>query len=362
MKTRAVRSIRESDNICDLGREELLARVSSLGYERFRALQILDWLYRSGASSFEAMRNLPAALRRHLAATFRLDWPRVKQDVHSRDGCRKLLFELSDGKQVEAVIIPEARRLTLCVSTQVGCAMGCEFCATARLGLKRNLRPAEIVGQLRAASALLDRAFTNIVFMGMGEPLHNFEAVSKAIEIMSAPWGLGYSQRRITVSTVGLIAQMRRLLETTRVNLAVSLNAPDDRLRRRLMPVARRVALSDLMAACRALPLPRRKRVTFEYVLLGGVNDSLAHARALASLVSGIKCKINLIPFNPFPGAPFEPSAEAAVSAFQELLISRGLQCNVRQSRGRDIAAACGQLAGGVLGNPVPSLGGALGS
>jgi 23S rRNA (adenine2503-C2)-methyltransferase len=236
--------------------------------------------------------------------------------------------------------------------------MGCAFCATATLGLKRNLRPFEIVDQVlearrslgsEAAGEPRHSTVTNIVFMGMGEPLHNYDAVVQAIRVLTAEWGVGLSPRRITVSTVGLVPQMKRLLEDTRVNLAVSLSATTDEVRGRLMPVNRKYPLAALTDACRALPLPRRKRITFEYVMLSGRNDSLEDARRLARLLHGIPSKVNLIPFNPFPESDFAPTARPAIEAFREVLLQRGVHATVRESRGRDIQAACGQLAAAEL-------------
>ncbi len=322
-----------------------------LGAPPWRAAQVLDWVYRRETADPGSMATLPAALRQSLADE--LAGPAVEVAVRSvsGDGTRKLAVRLADGELVESVLIPDRHRLTLCISSQVGCAMGCRFCATARLGLRRHLRVEEIVGQVQLARAEVGRepfsapGLTNLVFMGMGEPLHNLDALVPALEILSAPWGLGISPRRITVSTVGLVPQMHELLDRTGVNLAVSLTATTDEVRRDLMPIDRRWDLSDLLGACRALPLPRRRRITFEYVMLSGVNDSDEDARRLVSLLHGIRSKVNLIFFNPFPGAPFAPSPRARVESFQRLLLDRGVNATVRESRGSDVAAACGQLA-----------------
>jgi 23S rRNA (adenine2503-C2)-methyltransferase len=280
--------------------------------------------------------------------------------AQAADGTRKLLFHLSAAVErgespaaIESVLIPQTGRpdgardrLTLCISSQAGCAMGCGFCATALLRPVRNLRPAEIVGQVRAGRALAaPEPLTNIVFMGMGEPLANYEAVRCALEILTAEWGYAISPRRITVSTVGLVPMIPRLLADTGVNLAVSLTATTDAVRSRLMPVNRRYPLATLLETCRELPLPRRKRITFEYVLLDGENDSDADAERLVRLLHGLRAKINLIPFNPFPGAGFAPSPRARILRFQALLRDRGLGTTIRESRGQDIQAACGQLA-----------------
>jgi len=325
--------------------------LAELGVPAYRSRQVLAWVYGRGAADPGAMSDLPRALREQLAE--RLSGPALETSriSRSRDGTVKLLLALGDGEVIESVLIPDDDRLTLCVSSQVGCGMGCGFCATARLGLRRNLRVEEIVGQIVRAREVLEREpigpghLTNLVFMGMGEPLHNLDRLLGAVEILTAPWGLGISPRRITVSTVGLVPQMRRLLDATKVHLAVSLSATTEEKRRQLMPVTRRYSLADLMETCRTLPLPRRKRITFEYVMLAGENDSDADARRLVRLLHGIRAKVNLILFNPFPGAGFAPSPREQVERFQEALLEHGVHATIRESRGPDIAAACGQLA-----------------
>jgi 23S rRNA (adenine2503-C2)-methyltransferase len=339
-------------DILDLDLEALEVWCERHGHPRFRAAQIATWLYRHGVDDFAAMRNLPAAVQAELASEFRVGAVEVVRVERSDDGTRKLLFRLGDAATVESVLIPDGERLTLCVSTQVGCGMGCTFCATATLGYRRHLTRGEIVAQLLRARATLAEddgpaghpRITNMVFMGMGEPLHNYAGTVGAIDTLTASWGVDFSHRRITVSTVGLVPEMQRLLADTRVNLAVSLTAADQALRRTLMPVSKRYPVTELLAACRALPLPRRKRITFEYVMLAGVNDAVEHARALARALAGIRCKVNLIPFNPFPGSPYDRSDDAAVVRFQDVLRRAGVHATVRESRGRDIAAACGQL------------------
>jgi 23S rRNA (adenine2503-C2)-methyltransferase len=293
------------------------------------------------------MDNLPRALRADLERDFSLPRMPRPQVVTSRDDTRKLLFVLDARASIESVLIPDPPRLTLCISSQAGCAMGCEFCATARLGLVRHLSAAEIVGQILAAQEYLalGERISNVVFMGMGEPLANYDAVVESIEILCADWGLGLSGRRVTVSTVGLVPQMQQLVRDTPASLAVSLTATTDAQRDQLMPVNRRFPLAALLGACRALPIPQRRRITFEYVLLAGVNDSAADAKRLSGLLHGIRSKVNLIPFNAFPGAAFDcPSAET-VRRFREELLARGVHATVRQHRGRDVQAACGQLA-----------------
>jgi len=292
------------------------------------------------------MHNLPSDLRQALAEDFDVTLPERADCHESSDGTRKLLVGLADGARVESVLIPRGERLTLCLSTQVGCGMGCTFCATARMGLMRNLEPDEIIGQVLLARELAgSQPVTNYVFMGMGEPLANYERLVAAIGLMTARWGLGVSPRRITVSTVGLVPALKRLVTDTNVNVAVSLNATRDELRDDIMPVNRRYPIAELLEACRQLDLPRRKRVTFEYVMLAGVNDSDEDADRLVSLFAPMAVKLNLIPFNPFEGSLFEPPSPERVDAFQRRMLDRGLHTTVRISRGRDIAAACGQLA-----------------
>jgi 23S rRNA (adenine2503-C2)-methyltransferase len=333
-------------DITDLSRADLRDWLIAAGEVPFRAEQIMRWLYVSGVRDFGAMTNVPNPLRASLAAAFSVRSMTPAAVSAAADGTRKLLFRLDGGAPIESVLIPDDERLTVCVSSQAGCAMGCTFCATARMGLVRNLRPGEIAGQVIAARAVAAPApVTNIVFMGMGEPLANYDAVRTAIEILTAPWGLGFSPRRVTVSTVGLAPMIERLAAETAVNLAISLVATTDATRDALMPINRRYPLATLLDTCRRLPLPRRKRIYFEYVLLDGVNDSDDDARRLPELIRGIPAKVNLIVFNPFPEAPFKPSPRARVLRFQSIVRAAGLQTNLRESRGWDIRAACGQLA-----------------
>jgi 23S rRNA (adenine2503-C2)-methyltransferase len=352
-------------NIKELSPEALGAWLAAEGQAPYRARQILQWIYQKGAESFAAMSDLPNALRDRLAAAFTFGGPRVVRLARAEDSTRKFLLALADGAQIESVLIPAelGERLTLCISSQVGCGMGCAFCATATLGLQRGLAAHEIVDQvLMARRALGDAArsgepqstITNIVFMGMGEPLHNYAEVVRAIGILTADWGMGFSPRRITVSTVGLVPQMKRLLEDTKVNLAVSLSATTDDVRGALMPVNRKYPLQALLSACRELPLPRRKRITFEYVMLAGRNDSLEDARRLGKLLRGIPSKVNLIPFNPFPGSGFASTPRPAIEAFRAALLRQGVHGTIRESRGRDIQAACGQLARAEIHSSLP--------
>jgi 23S rRNA (adenine2503-C2)-methyltransferase len=284
-----------------------------------------------------------------LAQYFSIGRLQTLRKVEARDGTVKFLFGLNDGESIESVLIPETHRLTLCISTQAGCGLGCAFCATAVLGLKRNLSAAEIVEQVTEAARALsaEQRITHIVLMGMGEPLANYAQVVRALEILTdGDWGLGISPRRVTLSTVGLVPQIQKLMEETRVNLAISLHAPNDELRGQLMPINRKYPLKQVLDCCRALPLPRRKRITFEYVLLRGVNDSETDARQLATLLRGIPSKVNVIPFNPHPGSKYTRPADWETARFQMALCDAGVQVNVRRPRGEDIQAACGQLQG----------------
>ena len=333
-------------DITDLSRPALRDWLLHHGELPYRSEQIFRWIYASGLTDFGAMSNLPLRLRTLLDQTFTVGVLVPSGHRVAADATRKLLFRLEGGAHIESVIIPEADRLTVCVSSQAGCAMGCRFCATARMGLVRNLRAGEIIGQVRTARAEVEPApVTNVVFMGMGEPLANYDAVHTALEVLTAPWGLGFSSRRVTVSTVGLVPGIERLVAESQVNVAVSLAATTDAVRTKLIPVNSRYPLAVLLEACRRLPLPRRKRIFFEYVLLGGINDADADARRLVELLRGVPAKVNLLMFNPFPLAGFTPSPRHQVLRFQSILREGGLQTNLRESRGWEIQAACGQLA-----------------
>jgi 23S rRNA (adenine2503-C2)-methyltransferase len=264
-----------------------------------------------------------------------------------KDGTRKLLFRLLDGERIESVLIDEERRLTLCVSSQVGCALGCRFCLTGEQGYRRNLSAGEIVDQICAARRELgpEERITNLVFMGMGEPLANLQQVAKALEIITSDHGLNFSTRKVTLSTVGLVPEMLELSRLFPIKLAISLHAADNETRSRIMPINRRYPLEELLEACRQLELPRRQRITFEYLLLAGVNDSAADARKLAKLLRGLRAKINLIPFNEYPGSPFQRPSPNRIEDFQKILQEKHFTATVRQSRGTEIMAACGQLS-----------------
>jgi 23S rRNA (adenine2503-C2)-methyltransferase len=325
-----------------------------LGASRYRGRQIATWIYRKGEACLDAMTDLPKDFRAALAERTEVGWPEVERVTPSLDGSRKLVFRLSDGARISAVLMPDDDRLTLCLSTQVGCGYACAFCLTGTMGLERNLTAGEIVGQLLAANTLVDegRRVTHLVFMGMGEPLANYAALVKALRILTdARLGLGYSPRRITVSTVGLVPGIERLgREGLHVNLAISLHATTDEVRGRLMPINRAFDLAALLEAVRRYPLAPRQRVFFEYVLLDGINDSMEDAGRLARLLRGIRAKVNLIPFNDWPGSRFRRPPLARILAFQSVLLDAGITTTVRWSKGEDIGAACGQLR-----EPVPA-------
>lgn len=350
-------------NIKDLSFKELTAFLSERNHPAYRARQVWQWLFQKRATTFAEMTNLSRGLREQLEGNFIIGRLQTLRRAESRDGTAKFLFGLAGGASIESVLIPETSRLTLCVSTQAGCGFGCAFCATAVLGLKRNLTASEIVDQVLEASRTLsgERRITHIVLMGMGEPLANYDQTVKALEIVTdGEWGVGISPRRVTVSTVGLVPQIQKLMAETRVNLAISLHAPSDKLRGELMPVNRKYSLAQLLDCCRSLPIPRRKRITFEYVLLRGVNDSEQHASQLAKLLRDIPSKVNVIPFNPHPGSRYQRPADEDIARFQNVLHDAGVQINVRRPRGDDIQAACGQLQGEELGRarrekPMPS-------
>ena len=313
----------------------------------FHARQVYRWIHRRGETDFAAMTDLSRALRALLADAFAIGTPIIAGRQASADGTRKFLLRLHDGRHIEAVFIPDTPAMTFCVSSQVGCAMDCAFCLTGRMGFIRNLDAGEIVAQVRLLAReldLLDSRF-NIVLMGMGEPLHNYDAVMQAVRMLANEHGLAMNPRRITLSTVGLVPAIERLArETDMPNLAISLHGTTDEQRSALVPVNRKYSLDELLEACRQFPLRRRDRITFEYVLLDHVNDSPEDARRLARLLSQLRAKINLIPFNAAPGLPFERPSDERVDRFARLLADRGLTVSVRKSRGRDIRAACGQL------------------
>ncbi len=344
-----------STNLIGLLPSELEDLAVELGASRYRGRQLATWMYRKGVFTLDAMSDLPKDFRGALSENSTVTLPDVERVTPSLDGSRKLVFRLEDDSRVSAVIMPDDDRITLCLSTQVGCGFACAFCLTGTMGLERNLTAGEIVGQLLAANALLaedGRRVTHLVFMGMGEPLANYAALVKAVRVfIDAKLGLGYSPRRITVSTVGLVSGIEKLgREDLKVNLAVSLHAASDEVRARLMPVNKSWNLAALMDAVRKYPLAHRQRVFFEYVMLEGVNDDVEDARRLARLLRGVKGKVNLIPFNDWDGSTFQRPPLPRILAFQAVLLDAGITTTVRWSKGEDIGAACGQLR-----EPVPA-------
>jgi 23S rRNA (adenine2503-C2)-methyltransferase len=340
-------------NLLGLSPSDLEDLAEDLGASRYRGRQLATWMYRKGELSLDAMTDLPREFRAALAERAVIAVPDVDVVTPSLDGSRKLVLRLADGARISTVLMPDDDRLTLCLSTQVGCGFKCSFCLTGTMGLERNLTTAEIVGQLLVANRVAAPArVTHMVFMGMGEPLANFAALTDAIRIFTDPrLGLGYSPRRITVSTVGLVAGIDRLgRENLKVNLAISLHAADDEVRSRLMPVNTSWNLEALMDAVRRYPLQPRQQVFFEYTLLHEVNDSAEDARALARLLRGVRSKVNLIPFNAWSGARFQRPPLPVILRFQSILIEAGITTTVRWSKGEDIGAACGQLK-----EPVPA-------
>lgn len=333
-------------NIKDLSPGELEKFLTDKGLERFRARQIGKWIYRKGARSFDDMTDLSKDTRELLKASFYLgDSMEIAEEQTSTDGTKKYLFRLLDGKQIESVLIPEKDRKTLCISSQVGCALGCTFCLTGTIGRIRNLTPSEILDQYMLVNGRSGGAVTNIVFMGMGEPLDNLDNLVKALRTMLDENFLGLPPRRITVSTSGIVPKIKELGEQVSVNLAVSLNAPRDELRDVIMPINKRYPIKELIKASVKFPVPPRKVLMFEYVLLGKVNDSDRDAYDLGYLLKGINCKINLIPFNEAGLLPYRQPTRERVLRFQEILVSFGINVRIRKSKGRDILGACGQLA-----------------
>ena len=317
------------------------------GQPAYRARQLLKWLYSQNAEDFQVMTNLSKEFRGWLAENARISRVKLEKILIDVDGTRKLLLRLQDGESIESVLIDEGGRLTLCLSSQVGCGYGCRFCLTGRDGFRRHLTAGEIVDQICVARKQLGEGerLTNLVFMGMGEPLANLEQVLKALTIITSDHGLNFSTRRITLSTVGLIPEMLKLSSLFPIKLAVSLHAADNQTRSRIMPINRRYPLEELLNGCRSLELPRRNRITFEYLLLGGVNDSPEAARKLAKLLRGLRAKINIILFNEYPGAKFKAPSPSNVEEFQKILQEQHFTATVRQSHGAGIMAACGQLS-----------------
>ena len=335
-------------NLTELSRAEFGALMADFGQPKYRALQLFQWVFQKGARTFDEMTNLPKSLRdRFIAEGYAVGRARLGRVAESIDGTRKLPVHLDDGSVVETVLIPMGdRKFTQCLSSQVGCALDCKFCYTGTLGLARHLTAGEIVDQVILGRSVLpdDARISHLVYMGMGEPLHNFDAVVKSLAPICDPEGLGYSYRKVTISTSGLIPEIERLGQTVPVNLAISLNASNDVIRDDIMPINKKYNLSKLMGALRAYPLPPRRKMTMEYVLLGGVNDSREHAHELARLLRGLSVRINLIPWNPFSGPGYDRPEDGKVREFQDILVRQRYTVTVRVTKGLDIDAACGQL------------------
>ena len=338
----------DKPNLKDMSLEEIEVFISGFGKEKYRAKQLMKWLYQLNAGSFEEMTDLSKPFRAQIREMARIREPKIEKIQISKDGTKKILFRLEDGLFIESVLIPGKNHWTICVSTQAGCRMGCKFCMTGRQGFKRNLLPSEITGQISMLRANMPEGddIKNIVMMGMGEPLANYENTLKAIRIITSDFGFGFSNRKITVSTCGIAPMISQLGKDICVNLAISLNAPDDKTRSRLMPVNKKYPIELLLDACRRYPMPGRRMLTFEYILIAGINDSPEDAEKLARLLRGIRCKLNLIAFNEFPGTIFRTPSEDAVRAFQQVLLNHHYTSIIRASKGSDILAACGQLSG----------------
>ncbi len=343
-------------NLLGMDRPSLEAFFTELGEKPFRATQILQWIHQRGVDNLDEMTNISKDLRTRLADTTEIRCPEVVLEQASDDGTRKWLLRVDSGNCIEAVFIPEQDRGTLCVSSQVGCALDCSFCSTAQQGFNRNLSVAEIIGQVWVANRALgktadgERIITNVVMMGMGEPLLNFDNVVQAMNLMTEDFAYGLSKRRVTLSTAGVVPALDRLREVSDVSLAVSLHAPNDVLRNELVPINKKYPIKELLASCkRYLEGKPHRRITFEYVMLDGVNDSPQLARELVRLLADVPSKINLIPFNPFPNTRYTRSSDVAIDRFRDILIKAGFTTITRRTRGDDIDAACGQLAGKVL-------------
>jgi len=334
-------------DLAGLELKELEDFVVSLGDKKFHAKQIFNWIWKRGVTDFAGMTNLSRELRAALSEKSMVSLPEVVQHQVSTDGTQKFVLRLADGRQIESVFIPDTPKQTFCVSTQVGCAMGCAFCLTGKMGLLRHLTASEIAGQVRLLAGslhLLDKSF-NIVLMGMGEPLQNYDNTMKALRMLNEKEGLDMHPKRVTLSTVGLVPQMDRLAqEELMPNLAVSLHAASEEQRAAIVPPSKKYTMQDVIDACKRFPLSKRRRIMFEYVMLAGINDSDEDARKLVKVLSGVKAKVNLLPLNEAPGIPFERPSDERINKFAKILVGKGLMVSVRKSRGRDIRAACGQL------------------
>ena len=336
-------------NIKDMTLVECEAFIADLGSPRYRARQIMRWIYRYGVESFAEMTNLSKTFREQLALRARISKMEMSdRQVSAIDDTKKVLFQLEDGLFIESVLIPGTNHWSICISTQVGCRMGCAFCMTGKTGFKRNLHPSEIVDQINMLRRKMPAGeeIKNIVAMGMGEPLDNYDNLLKAIAIIASDYGVGISARRMTVSTCGIVPKIVQLGKEFPVNLAVSLNAPNNKTRSELMPINNTYPLEKLLSVCNSYPMPKRRRVTFEYIMIDGVNDSVKAAKELASQLKGVKCKLNLIVWNSFPDAKFKSPSREKAEAFQNELTKYHYTAIIRASKGSDILAACGQLSG----------------
>ncbi|MFO8032403.1 MAG: 23S rRNA (adenine(2503)-C(2))-methyltransferase RlmN [Desulfohalobiaceae bacterium] len=337
-------------NLLDFSLQELQTLLQQMGEPAFRAKQLWQWIWQKNSPSFQEMTNVSKALRERLEQGFSLSLPEVRKCLQSKDRTIKFLFGLADGQLVESVLIPERDHYTLCLSSQSGCSLGCTFCSTGQMGLVRNLNPAEILGQILQARIFLQQnqdplALRNLVFMGMGEPLLNWENIQKSLQVIRDPLALGFSRRRTTVSSVGVPGRLQELAESRLASLALSLHAPSQDLRQSLMPrAARMYPLQELLQDLKSLPLQPRERITFEYILIQGVNDSLKQAKELNRILSALPCKLNLIAYNPAPGLPYAAPEQEQVLAFERFLWHKNQTVTLRKSKGRDINAACGQL------------------
>ena len=343
-------------NLLDLDLQGLEDFFTSIGEKSFRAPQVLKWVYQFGIHDFDAMSNLSKSLRESLKDLAEIRAPEIVSEQRANDGVIKWLLRVDSGNCIETVFIPEEGRATLCISSQVGCALDCSFCSTAQQGFNRNLSTAEIIGQLWVANQALEclpreqRVISNVVLMGMGEPLLNFDNVVKAMNLMTEDNAYGLSKRRVTLSTSGIVPALDRLKEMSDVSLAVSLHAANDELRNQLVPINKKYPIKELLAACkRYIEGEAKRKVTFEYVMLDGINDSVMDARRLVKCLEGIPCKVNLIPFNPFPGSDYRASKPETLEKFREVLMKAGIITITRKTRGENIDAACGQLAGKVM-------------
>ena len=342
-------AVKQKINLMDLDRKGLESFIESLGHKAFNGRNILKWIHRHGITDFNAMTDVSKKLREQLIQTCEINIPEVIFEQPALDGTTKWILELSDGQRIETVFIPEGDRATLCVSSQVGCALNCSFCSTAQQGFNRNLTVAEIIGQVWRVTHEMKQPLSNVVMMGMGEPLANFDAVVTAMNLMQDDLAYMLSRHRVTLSTSGIVPALEKLKEVTNVSLAVSLHAPNNELRDKLVPVNEKYPLETLIPACKSyLRGEKRRKVTWEYVMLDGVNDTDKHAKALIRLLEGVPSKINLIPFNPFPGTDYKTSPRERIDRFREKLVRSGLVVITRKTRGEDIDAACGQLVGKV--------------